>query len=148
MIRFTRDIGVMEQTWHNQCAPSLDDFDHMARQAFADLPELFRHAAADVIIRIDDFPDEQTLKELEIEDGFELTGLYVGAHVGERDGLGPAPEPSRVFLYRRPILDEWSERGDVGLYELISHVLIHELGHHMGLDDDQIHDIEDRADNP
>ncbi|WP_297800511.1 metallopeptidase family protein [uncultured Brevundimonas sp.] len=132
--------------WQDQTAPSLDDFDRMARQAFEALPPLFRQAAADVVIRIDDFPDEETLRDLEIEDGFELTGLYVGAHVGERDGLGPAPEPSRVFLYRRPILDEWCERGDVGLYDLVSHVLIHELGHHMGLDDDQIDAIEDAAD--
>ncbi|MHC3125857.1 hypothetical protein OB03_00470 [Brevundimonas sp. GN22] len=136
----------MEQPWHDQTAPSLDDFDRMARQAFDALPDLFRQAAADVIIRIDDFPDDEILRDLEIEDGFELTGLYVGAHVGERDGLGPAPEPSRVFLYRRPILDEWCERGDVGLFELVSHVLIHELGHHMGLDDDQIDAIEDAAD--
>lgn len=136
----------MEQPWHDQTAPSLDDFDRMARQAFDALPDLFRQAEADVIIRIDDFPDDEILRDLEIEDGFELTGLYVGAHVGERDGLGPAPEPSRVFLYRRPILDEWCERGDVGLFELVSHVLIHELGHHMGLDDDQIDAIEDAAD--
>ncbi len=136
----------MDMAWQDQTAPSLDDFDRMARQAFEALPPLFRQAAADVVIRIDDFPDEETLRDLEIEDGFELTGLYVGAHVGERDGLGPAPEPSRVFLYRRPILDEWCERGDVGLYDLVSHVLIHELGHHMGLDDDQIDAIEDAAD--
>lgn len=135
----------MEQAWLDQSAPSLDDFDRMARRAFDALPAMFRQIAADVVIRIDDFPDEQTLQELEIEDGFELTGLYVGAPIGERDGLGPAPEPSRVFLYRRPILDEWVERADVGLYELVSHVLIHELGHHMGLDDDQIHHIEDTA---
>lgn len=136
----------MEQPWQDQTAPSLDDFDRMAQQAFAELPDLFRQAAADVVIRIDDFPDDATLRELDIQDGFELTGLYVGAHVGERDGLGPAPEPSRVFLYRRPILDEWCQRGDVGIYELVSHVLIHELGHHMGLDDDQIDAIEDAAD--
>lgn len=136
----------MQHNWTHQTAPSLDDFDRMARQAFEELPSVFRNLSADVVIRIDDFPDEETLRDLEIEDGFELTGLYVGAPVGERDGFGPAPEPSRVFLYRRPILDEWCERGDIGLYELVSHVLIHELGHHMGLDDDQIHAIEDAAD--
>lgn len=140
------DIPDMEHNWQNQTAPSLDDFDRMAREAFEALPPLFRQISSDVVIRIDDFPDEELLRDLEIEDGFELTGLYVGAHVGERDGLGPAPEPSRVFLYRRPILDEWCERGDVGLYDLIAHVLIHELGHHMGLDDDQIDAIEAAAD--
>ena len=136
----------MQQTWLDQTAPSLDDFDRLARKAFDELPALFRQMATDVVIRIDDFPDDDTLRDLEIEDGFELTGLYVGAHVGERDGLGPAPEASRIFLYRRPILDEWVERGDVGLYEIISHVLIHELGHHMGLDDDRIHTVEDETD--
>ena len=133
----------MDKTWHDQSAPSLDDFDRLARQAFDALPALFREAASDVVIRIDDFPDEETLQGLEIDDPLELTGLYVGVHVGERDGLGPAPEPSRVFLYRRPILDEWCERGDVGLFEIITHVLIHELGHHLGMDDERIHEIED-----
>lgn len=127
-------------------APSLDDFATLAQRAFDALPQPFAGLCADVVIRVDEFADVDTLKDLQIDDPFELTGLYVGVPVGERDGLGPASEPSRVFLYRRPILDEWCERGDVGLYEIIAHVLIHELGHHMGLDDDDIHAIEDDAD--
>ena len=127
-------------------APSLDDFARLARDAFDALPAEFRQAAGEVVFRIDDFADEQTLKDLEIEDPFELTGLYHGVDIGRREGLGPAPEPSRIFLYRRPILDEWCERGDVGLAEIIAHVLIHEIGHHFGLDDDQIHAIEEGAD--
>ena len=127
-------------------APSLDDFARLARDAFDALPAEFRQAAGEVVFRIDDFADEQTLKDLEIEDPFELTGLYHGVDIGRREGLGPAPEPSRIFLYRRPILDEWCERGDVGLAEIIAHVLIHEIGHHLGLDDDQIHAIEDDED--
>lgn len=140
------DIWAMTQTWTDQAAPSLDDFERLAREAFDALPPLFRQAAGDVVIRIDDFADEETLKDMEIEDPFELTGLYSGFHIGERDAMGPAAEPSRIFLYRRPILDEWCERGDVGLSEIISHVLIHEIGHHLGLDDDQIHEIEDQDD--
>jgi len=136
----------MEMRWNNHTAPCLDTFAKLAEQAFEALPDLFKSVSADVVIRVDDFPDEDTLRDLEIDDPFELTGLYVGVHVGERDAMGPAAEPSRIFLYRRPILDEWCQRADVGLYELISHVLIHELGHHMGLDDDQIHAIEDAAD--
>ena len=124
-------------------APSLDDFARLARDAFDALPAEFRQAAGEVVFRIDDFADEQTLKDLEIEDPFELTGLYHGVDIGRREGLGPAPEPSRIFLYRRPILDEWCERGDVGLAEIIAHVLIHEIGHHFGLSDDDIHDIEE-----
>lgn len=136
----------MTQTWNDQSAPSLDDFARLAEAAFAALPDPFRQAAGDVVIRVDDFADEETLAELEIEDPFELSGLYHGVDIGHRDGLGPAPEPSRIFLYRRPILDEWCERGDLGLAEIIAHVLIHEIGHHLGLDDDQIHAIEDADD--
>lgn len=135
----------MHTDWHDQTAPSLDDFERLAQQAFAALPDLFRQAAGEVVIRIDDFADAQTLSELGIDDPFELTGLYSGVHIGERDAMGPAPEPSRIFLYRRPILDEWCQRGDVGLSEIITHVLIHEIAHHLGLDDEQIHDIEDEA---
>lgn len=133
-------------TWTDQTAPSLDDFARLARAAFEDLPDPFRTLAGDVVIRVDDFADEATLASMEIEDPFELTGLYFGVDIGRRDEMGPAPEPARIFLYRRPILDEWCERGDVGLGEIIAHVLIHEIGHHFGLDDDQIHHIEDSAD--
>jgi len=128
--------------WTDQAAPSLDDFARLARQAFGALPQPFRSLAGDVVIRIDDFADEETLADLAMEDPFELTGLYHGADIGRRDELGPAPEASRIFLYRRPILDEWCERGDVGLSEIIAHVLIHEIGHHFGLDDAQIDHIE------
>jgi len=128
--------------WTDQTAPSLDDFARLARDAFGILPEPFRSLAGEVVIRIDDFADEETLAMMEIEDPFELTGLYHGVDIGLRDALGPAAEPSRIFLYRRPILDEWCERGDVGLSEIIAHVLIHEIGHHFGLDDDRIDEVE------
>lgn len=125
-------------------APSLDDFAALAEAALCALPEPFRQAAGDVLIRVDDFPDSEIMAHFGMEDPFELTGLYQGVDIGQRDGLGPAVEPSRIFLYRRPILDEWCERGNVGLNDLITHVLIHEIGHHFGLDDEQIHAIEDR----
>jgi predicted Zn-dependent protease with MMP-like domain len=132
--------------WTDQTAPSLDDFARLASEAFDALPEPFRGLAGEVVLRVDDFADEETLDALGIEDPFELTGLYHGVDIGRRDEMGPAAEPSRIFLYRRPILDEWCERGDVGLAEIIGHVLIHEIGHHFGLDDDQIHHVEDEAD--
>lgn len=132
--------------WTGRTAPSLDDFAALAEAAFAALPEMFRRAAGDVVFRIDDFAEDEILAHFGMEDPFELSGLYQGVDIGHRDGLGPAIEPSRIFLYRRPILDEWCERGDVPLDELIAHVLIHEIGHHLGLDDDQIHAIEDSAD--
>ncbi len=132
--------------WADQVAPSLDDFARLAEQAWADLPATFREAAGEVVIRIDDFAPDEVLEEMGMEDPFELTGLYSGVDLSRREGLGPAPEPSRVFLYRRPILDEWCERGDVGLSEIIAHVLIHEIGHHFGLSDEAIDAIEAEAD--
>ncbi|MDQ8027634.1 MAG: metallopeptidase family protein [Brevundimonas sp.] len=132
--------------WTDQLAPSLEDFARLAKAAFDDLPEPFKGLAGDVVIRVDDFASEEVLAGFDMEDPFELTGLYHGVDIGLRDSMGPAAEPSRIFLYRRPILDEWAERGDVGLSEIIAHVLIHEIGHHFGLDDDQIHHIEDEAD--
>jgi predicted Zn-dependent protease with MMP-like domain len=132
-------------TWSDRLAPSLDDFAVLAKQAFDDLPAEFRHLAGEVVIRVDDFPSEEVLDSLGIEDAFELTGLYQGVDLASRSVLDFGGEPSRVFLYRRPILDEWAERGDVSLGDLITHVLIHEIGHHFGLSDDDIHRIEDEA---
>jgi predicted Zn-dependent protease with MMP-like domain len=123
-------------------APSLDDLAEMAERAFAALPEAFRTLAGEVVFRVDDFPPDEVLDELGIEDPFGLTGLYSGVSLADRSVFGAAAEPSRVFLYRRPILDEWAEHGEVSLEELVSHVLVHEIGHHFGLSDAQIETIE------
>ncbi|HEX8571068.1 MAG TPA: metallopeptidase family protein [Caulobacteraceae bacterium] len=127
-------------------APSLDDFAALAEAAFARLPEAFRAMAGDVVFRVQDFPDEETLDALGVEDAFDLTGLYQGVDLSRRSVMGPAAEASMVFLYRRPILDEWAEHGEITLGELITHVLVHEIGHHFGLSDAQIHAIEAQAD--
>ncbi|HEX7884765.1 MAG TPA: metallopeptidase family protein [Phenylobacterium sp.] len=126
-------------------APSLDDLAAIAERAFAALPEGFRRMAGDVVFRVDDFPPDEVLDELGIEDPFGLTGLYSGVSLADRSVFGGAPEPSRVFLYRRPILDEWAENGAVTLDELVAHVLVHEIGHHFGLSDGDIERIEARA---
>lgn len=125
-------------------APSLDDFAALAEAAFARLPAAFRRMTGHVVFRIDEFADDEVLDALEIEDAYDLTGLYQGVDLTRRSVLDPAPEASMIFLYRRPILDEWAARGDVTLSELISHVLVHEIGHHFGLSDDQIEAIEAR----
>lgn len=126
-------------------APSLDDMAALASAAFDRLPAQFRKMTGHVLIRVDDFPDQETLDALEIEDPFDLTGLYHGVDLTHRSVLDPETQPSMVLLYRRPILDEWAARGDVSLEDLVSHVLVHEIGHHFGLSDDQIEAIEAAA---
>lgn len=131
--------------WRRAAAPSLDEFAAMAEDAFAALPEEVRRLTGQVVFHVQDFADDQTLTDLEIDDPFELSGLYSGFPVGHQSVLDGVPHTSRVFLYRQPILAEWCERGDVPLGELVAHVLIHEIGHHFGLSDAQIHAIEDAA---
>jgi predicted Zn-dependent protease with MMP-like domain len=128
--------------WTGVAAPSLDAFAALAEAAFAALPAAFRRMTGQVVFRVEDFADEAVLDEIGIEDPFELTGLYHGVDLTHRSLLDPSPEASMVFLYRRPILDEWAERGDVTLGELINHVLVHEIGHHFGLTDAAIEAIE------
>jgi predicted Zn-dependent protease with MMP-like domain len=126
-------------------APSLDEIAAMAERAFSALPEGFRELAGEVVFRVDDFPADEVLDDLGIQDPFELTGLYSGVDLARRSVFDPSPEPSRVFLYRRPILDEWAEHGEITLEELVAHVLVHEIGHHFGLSDAQIEAIEAAA---
>lgn len=127
-------------------APSLDDFERLAREAWAAMPSHFRDLAGDVLIRIEDFADDEILEQMGMEDPFELTGLYQGVDLTQRSISDPAPQAPIVFLYRRAILDEWIERGDVTLSDLVSHVLVHEIGHHFGLSDEAMDAILDQAD--
>ena len=126
--------------------PSLDDFGRFAQEAWDAMPSTFRELAGDVMIRIEDFASEELLGELGIEDPFELTGVYEGVDLTQRSIVGPAPPSPIVFLYRRAILDELIERGDVSLPDLVAHVLVHEIGHHFGLSDEAMDEILDRAD--
>ena len=127
-------------------APTLDDFEAMARATWASMPGAFTRLAGDVVFRIQDFADDDMLEDMEIADPFELTGLYVGVDLTSQSVADPAPTSPMVFLFRRPILDEWAEHGDVPLGDLVAHVLVHEVGHHFGLSDDAIDAILDSAD--
>jgi predicted Zn-dependent protease with MMP-like domain len=126
-------------------APSLDDFETLARAAWENIPAALRAMAGDVVFRIEDFAEDAVLHDFGIEDPFELTGLYAGVDLTRQSFSDPVPTTPMVFLYRRPILDEWIARGDVTLQELVAHVLIHEIGHHFGLSDDQIDAILEKA---
>jgi predicted Zn-dependent protease with MMP-like domain len=127
--------------WQGAAAPSLEDFAALAEAAFAELPAQFRKMVGEVVFRIDDFADDEVLADLGLESPFDLTGLYQGVDLASRSSFDSTP-PARIFLYRRPILDEWAENGEVTLGELVTHVLVHEIGHHFGLSDDDIDRIE------
>ncbi|MDE0059616.1 MAG: metallopeptidase family protein [Defluviicoccus sp.] len=125
-------------------APSLDEIAAIARQAFDALPAGFRRLARDVVIQVAEFPDEDTEREMELASPFDLLGLYQGVPIGERDGAGTRQDVDMIFLYRRPMLDYWCETGEE-LGHVIRHVLIHEIGHHFGLSDDDMERIEEEA---
>ncbi len=124
-------------------APSLADMERLADRAFAALPDEVRAACAGLAIRVVDFASDEILREMEIEDPFELTGLYDGIALTEKSVFHQPTRPDIVWLFRRPILEEWIERGDVALDALVSHVLVHEIAHHLGWSDDDIRAIDD-----
>lgn len=127
--------------WRFASAPSLADFENMAQEAWNTLPAEFRTLAGDVVIRIEDFATDEILDDMDIDDPYDLTGLYQGVSL-DRQSVSDAPrEPDMVFLYRRAILDEWAA-GEEELGHLIAHVLIHEIGHHFGFSDEDMEAVE------
>jgi predicted Zn-dependent protease with MMP-like domain len=124
-------------------APSADDIEALARAALARLPGAFTEHLGDVVLRVEEFADEETLAQLGIADPFELTGLYEGVPLGEKRSDASGALPDRIRLFRQPILDEWIERGEESLEHLVAHVLIHEVGHHFGLSDEAMHALEE-----
>ena len=124
--------------------PGLDEIDAAARRAFADLPATMKDIFRDVIIVVEDCAGDAVLADLGLNDPLELTGLYEGVDRLSASVSDPAPAPARVTLYRLAILFEWIERTDTPLDALVAHVLIHELGHHVGFSDDDMHAIEGR----
>jgi predicted Zn-dependent protease with MMP-like domain len=140
-----RPDPTMTQTAAPELAPSQEEMLTLAEQAWEALPEAFRRMCGNVVIQVVDFADEETLAHFGMESAYELSGLYHGVDLTQKSSVDPGG-PDYVFLYRLPILLEWCERGDVTLKDLVSHVLVHEIGHHFGLSDDDMHAIEDAAD--
>jgi predicted Zn-dependent protease with MMP-like domain len=126
-------------------APSLDEIEALARAALARLPAVFARHLGGVVLQVEDFADEATLAALGIADPFALTGVYEGIALGEKSIDHSGTMPDRIRLFRAPILDEWIERGDETLEHLVAHVLVHEVGHHFGLSDEDMHALEDAA---
>ena len=126
-------------------APSADEIEALARAALARLPEQFTAHLGDVVLRVDEFADEELLAEMDIEDPFELTGVYEGTPLGEKSIDHSGRLPDRIRLFRQPILDEWVARGDETLEHLVAHVLVHEVGHHFGLSDEAMHALEEEV---
>jgi predicted Zn-dependent protease with MMP-like domain len=124
--------------------PSADEIEVIARSVLDGLPAEFRSSLGEIVFMVEDFADEATLREMGIEDAFELSGLYEGVPLTERSVEQSGTLPERIRLFRRPILEEWGE-GEETLEHLVAHVLVHEVGHHFGLSDDDMHALEDSA---
>ncbi|ATQ69211.1 MULTISPECIES: metallopeptidase family protein [Methylosinus] len=126
-------------------APTLEDLEVLADAAFAALPSRFTRLCEGLVIHVEDFPEEEVLEEMECETEFDLLGLFRGQGLAQRDAEPRTGEaPNMIWLYRRPILDFWAD-GENTLQEVITHVLVHEIGHHFGLSDEDMEEIEQKA---
>lgn len=124
--------------------PTLADIDALAQAAVERLPDQFRRFLTDVLLRVEDFPDADVMAEMGLESEFDILGLYWGRHVGLKGDVPTGALPDVIYLYRRPLLEEWCETGET-LEALVKHVLVHEVGHHFGLSDDDMERIEREA---
>lgn len=130
--------------WSKRRAPSLAELEAIADGAYRRLPAPFRKLTGDLLIRIEDFPTDEVLDSLGIESPFDLLGLYSGVDLARKSVMDVNALPDMVFLYRRPILDYWAEHEE-SLGAIITHVLVHEIGHHFGLSDADMERIESEA---
>ena len=125
-------------------APSAAEIEAIARASLERLPEPFATHLKDVVLTVEEFADDATLEAMDIDDPFDLTGLYHGLPIGQKSVDLSGTLPDRIFLYRRAILDEWAAEGET-LEHLVHHILVHEVGHHFGLSDEDMHRLEDEG---
>ena len=130
--------------WAAREAPSLGEIEAIAQTAYCQLPARFRKLTGEILIRVEDFPTDDVLDQLEIESPFDLLGLYSGVDLARKSVTDVSALPDMVFLYRRPILDYWAEHEET-LGSIVTHVLVHEIGHHFGLSDADMERIEQDA---
>ncbi len=130
--------------WRDRFSPSIGALESLAIEAYGHLPEEFRMLASDLVIEIVEFPDDDVFEDMALETPFDLLGLFEGQGIGERFTMETGQLPNRITLFRRPILDYWAENNET-LGDIVTHVLIHEIGHHFGLSDDAMQAIEDSA---
>ena len=124
--------------------PDASDIEAMARAALKTIPEELRRHVGNVVVRVEEFPDSATEHEMDLESPFELLGLYRGVSMDRKSVHDVADDLDMIFLYRRPMLDYWCETGD-DIVAVVRHVLIHEIGHHFGLSDEDMERIEEKA---
>lgn len=136
------DKYTQQPDWLRLTAPSLAEMEVMAFAAFARLPKKFRDLCDGVVIRVDDFPADEIVDEMKLESEFDILGLFQGVGMPFRSVSDSSTMPNMVWLYRRPILDYWAEH-DEALGTIITHVLVHEIGHHFGLSDEDMEAIEE-----
>jgi predicted Zn-dependent protease with MMP-like domain len=125
-------------------APDAAEIERLAEAAIARLPEQFRVHLKGVVLRVEEFATDEVLESLGIEDPFDLSGLYSGRSLDRQSSWVSGELPPMIHLYRRPLLDEWAETG-LALEDLITHVIVHEVGHHFGFSDEDMHAIEEQA---
>ncbi|WP_062207893.1 metallopeptidase family protein [Aureimonas sp. AU12] len=140
-------MGQLDQTsdWGRRLAPSLEELESLALEAYAALPAEFRALSGEIRFCVADFPEEDVIEEMGLESQFDILGLFEGRAVGALGTPVTGEMPNRILLYRRPILDYWAEHEE-SLGTLVGHVLIHEIGHHFGLSDDDMEALEAAAD--